>query len=167
MAKLEIKIYSDPILRKKARLVGKVGDAERKLAYDMIETMRSASGVGLAAPQVGISKRIIVVEGVDDDSAALVIINPKIVWKKGSMSFCEGCLSLPGVSSDVSRPEAVTVEALNLDGAAFKINADGLLARIIQHEIDHLDGILFIDKIGFLKRRKIIKQLGAKVCVKF
>ena len=167
MAKLEIKIYSDPVLRKKARPVGKVGDAERKLASDMIETMRSASGVGLAAPHVGISKRIIVVEGVDDDSAALVLINPKIVRKKGSVNFCEGCLSLPGVSSDVLRPEAITVEALNLDGDVFKINADGLLARIIQHEIDHLDGILFIDKIGFLKRRKIIKQLGAKVCMKF
>jgi peptide deformylase len=144
-----------------------VGSTERKLAYDMIETMRSANGVGLAAPQVGISKRIIVVEGIDDDSAALVIINPKIVWKKGNVSFCEGCLSLPGVSSDVLRPEAITVEALNLDGDAFKINADGLLARIIQHEVDHLDGILFIDRIGFLKRRKIVKQLGAKVCMKF
>lgn len=167
MAKLKIRTYSDPVLRKKSAPVGKVGDSERKLAYDMIETMRSANGVGLAAPQVGISKRIIVAEGVDDDSAAIVLINPKIARKKGSVSFCEGCLSLPGVSSDVVRPEFITVEALNLDGNAFKINADGLLARIIQHETDHLDGILFIDKIGFLKRRKIIKQLGAKVCVKF
>jgi peptide deformylase len=167
MGKLEIKIYPDSVLSKKSRTVEKVGDSERKLAYNMIETMRFANGVGLAAPQVGVSKRIIVVEGVDDDSAALVFINPKIIKKKGNVKFCEGCLSLPGVSSDVVRPESIIVEALNLDGDAFKISADGLLARIIQHEADHLDGILFIDKIGFLKRRKIIKQLGAKVCVKF
>ncbi len=168
MAKLEIKIYPDPVLRKKARQVGKVGNDERKLAYDMIETMRFANGVGLAAPQVGISKRIIVVEDmVGDNKIALTLINPKITQKKGKVKFCEGCLSLPGVSNDVVRPKFITVEALNLDGDMFKINAEGLLARIIQHETDHLDGILFVDKIGFLKRKKIIKQLGVKVCMKF
>ena len=168
MAKLEIKIYPDPALRKKARLVAKIGDDERKFAYNMIETMRSANGVGLAAPQVGISKRIIVVEDSEGDNRiALILINPKITRKKGKVKFCEGCLSLPGVSNDVIRPEFITVEALNLDGDMLKINADGLLARIIQHEIDHLDGIMFIDKIGFLKRKKIIKQFGAKVCVEF
>jgi len=168
MAKLEIKIYPDHSLRKKARLVAKVGEAERKLAYDMIETMRSANGVGLAAPQVGVSKRIIVVEDAEGDNrVALTLINPKITRKKGKVKFCEGCLSLPGVSSDVVRPELITVEALNLDGDMLKINADGLLARIIQHEADHLDGIMFIDKIGFLKRKKIIKQFGAKVCMEF
>ncbi len=166
MAKLKIKIYPDPVLRKKARQVGKVGNDERKFAYDMIETMRSANGVGLAAPQVGISKRIIVVENmVGDNKVALTLINPKITQKKGKVKFCEGCLSLPGVSNDVVRPEFITVEALNLDGDMLKINADGLLARIIQHETDHLDGILFIDKIGFLKRKKIVKQFGAKVCM--
>jgi len=165
---LDIKIYPDPALRKKARLVAKVGDDERKLAYNMIETMRSANGVGLAAPQVGISKRIIVVEDMEgDNKVALTLINPKITYKKGKTKFCEGCLSLQGVSSDVVRPEFITVEALNLDGDILKINADGLLARIIQHETDHLDGILFIDKIGFLKRKKIIKQFGAKVCMEF
>ena len=168
MAKLEIKIYPDHNLRKKARQVAKVGESERKLAYDMIETMRFANGVGLAAPQVGVSKRIIVVEDAEDDSRiALTLINPKITRKKGKVKFCEGCLSLPGVSSDVVRPEFITVEALNLDGDTLKINADGLLARIIQHEADHLDGIMFIDKIGFLKRKKIIKQFGAKVCMEF
>ncbi len=168
MAKLEIKIYPDPSLRKKARQVAKVGEAERKLAYDMIETMRFANGVGLAAPQLGINKRIIVVEDAEGDNRiALTLINPKITQKKGKVKFCEGCLSLPGVSSDVVRPEFITVEALNLDGDLLKINAEGLFARIIQHEIDHLDGELFIDKIGFLKRKKIMKQLGAKVCVEF
>ena len=168
MAKLEIKIYPDPVLRKKAKQVAKVGNDERRLAYDMIETMHAANGVGLAAPQIGISRRIIVVEDADGgNKLALVLINPKITQKKGRVSFCEGCLSLPGISSEVVRPESITVEALNLDGDVLKINAKGLLARIIQHEIDHLDGIVFIDRIGFLKRKRIMKQLGAKVCMKF
>ncbi|MDO8602747.1 MAG: peptide deformylase [Candidatus Omnitrophota bacterium] len=168
MAKLEIKIYPDPVLRKKARRVEKVGDNERKLAYDMIETMRFANGVGLAAPQVGISRRIVVAEDVEGDNrAVLTLINPRITQKKGKVKLCEGCLSLPGVSNDVVRPEFVTVEALNLDGDELKINTGGILARIIQHEIDHLDGIVFIDKVGFLKRKKIIKQLGVKFCMEF
>jgi peptide deformylase len=168
MSKLEIKIYPDKILRKKASPVSEVSSVERKLAYDMIETMRSAKGVGLAAPQVGISKRIIVAEDTEgDNKLALVLVNPKITNKKGKVSFCEGCLSMPGITSDVVRPEFITVEALNLDNDKLKIHAEGLLARIIQHEIDHLDGVLFIDRIGFLKRKKIIRQLGAKVCMEF
>jgi len=167
MAKLEIKVYPDPVLRNKARQVGKVSNDERKLAYDMIETMRSANGVGLAAPQVGVSKRIIVVEDVESGNrAALTLINPKILRKNGKVKFCEGCLSLPGVSSDVIRSESIAVEALNLDGDMLKISASGLLARIIQHEMDHLEGILFIDRIGFLKRNRIVKQLGKKVCMR-
>jgi len=166
MAKLEIRIYPDPVLRKKAASVKNVGREERKLAYDMIETMRSAKGVGLAAPQVGVNKRMIVTEDTEgDNKIVLTLVNPKITQKKGRVKFCEGCLSLPGVSSDVMRPEFITVEALNLDGDPVKLNADGLLARIIQHEIDHLDGIVFIERIGFLRRKKIMKQLGAKVCV--
>ena len=168
MAKLEIKIYPDPVLRKKTSLVEKIGIDEQKLAYDMIETMRFAKGVGLAAPQIGVSKRIIVIEDAEgDNKVVLTLINPKITQKKGKVKFCEGCLSLPGISSDVVRPEFITVEAQNLDGDMLKINAEGLLARIIQHEIDHLDGIVFIDRISFLKRKKIIKQLGAKVCMEF
>ena len=168
MAKLEIKIYPDNILRKKASPILEVGSAERRLAYDMIETMRSAKGVGLAAPQVGINKRIIVVEDTEgDNKLVLVLANPKITNKKGKVSFCEGCLSLPGITSDVVRSEFIAVEALNLDNDKLKINAEGLFARIIQHEIDHLDGVLFIDRVGFLKRKKIIKQFGAKVCMEF
>lgn len=168
MAKLEIKIYPDPVLRKKARPLERIGIDEQKLAYDMIETMRSAKGVGLAAPQVGVSKRMIVVEDAEgDNKVVLTLINPKITQKKGKVKFCEGCLSLPGISSDVVRPEFITVEAQNLDGDLLKINAEGLLARIIQHETDHLDGIVLIDRISFLKRKKVIKQLGAKVCMEF
>jgi len=166
MAKLEIKIYPDPALRRKARQVARAGNDERKLAYDMIETMRSANGVGLAAPQVGIAKRIIVVEDTEGGNRhALTLINPRITRKSGRLKFCEGCLSLPGVTSDVIRPEFITVESLNLDGDTLKINAGGLLARIIQHEIDHLDGIMFIDKIGFLKRRKIVNRFGKRICM--
>lgn len=165
---LEIKTYPDPVLRKKARPVEKIGIDEQRLAYDMIETMRSAKGVGLAAPQIGVSKRIIVVEDIEGgNKVILTLVNPKITQKKGKVKFCEGCLSLPGISSDVMRPEFITVEAQNLDGDLLKINAEGLLARIIQHEMDHLDGIVFIDRISFLKRKKIIKQLGTKICMEF
>ncbi len=164
MAKLDIKIYPDPVLKKKAKSVKKITEDMRKLAYDMIETMRSNNGVGLAGPQVGISKRIIVVEDSESKSA-LALIDPKIVKKKGKSHFCEGCLSLPGVDSDIVRPESIVVEFLNVDGKKIKINASGLLARIVQHEIDHLDGILFIDHISFFKRKRILKEISKNVCI--
>lgn len=162
---LTIKIYPDAILRKKAGRVAKVGEAERRLASDMIETMRSADGVGLAAPQVGITKRIIVVEDMEEHTSALVLINPRLVKKKGRSSFCEGCLSVPDVTCDIVRPESIVVEARNLDGEKVRIDTGGLLARVIQHEIDHLDGILFIDRIGLLRRKKIMKEISSKVCM--
>jgi len=166
MSKLNIKVYPDRTLKRKAKPIAKIGKAEQKLAYDMVETMRSADGVGLAGPQVGISKRIIVAEDVDNNRSALMLINPKVVKKKGRSRFCEGCLSVPGIMSDVLRPESVSVEALNLDGEVIRLDTKGLLARILQHEIDHLDGILFIDRISFLKRKKIMKKISsAKVCM--
>lgn len=165
MSKLNIKIYPDRILKRKAKPIVKIGKVEQKLAYNMVETMRSADGVGLAGPQVGISKRIIVAEDVDNNRSALVLINPKVVKKKGRSSFCEGCLSVPGIMSDVARPESVIIEALNLDGEAIRLDIKGLLARILQHEIDHLDGILFIDRISFLKRKKVLKDFSPKVCM--
>jgi len=164
MAKLDIKIYPDPILRKKAQQVRHVTEKERRLAFDMIETMRSADGMGLAGPQVGVSKRIIVIED-KVNNAALVLINPKVVKREGKACFCEGCLSLPGVTSDIVRPESIIVEALNVDGEKLKIEASEILARIIQHEIDHLDGTLFIDRVNFFKRRKILKEISSKVCM--
>lgn len=165
MSILTIKTYPDPILRKKAGKVRGVGKEERKLAYDMIETMHSSDGVGLAAPQIGIMKRIIVVEDMDNHRAALALINPILIKKKGRSIFCEGCLSVPGVTSDIVRPDSIVVEALNLDGEKVKIDTGGLLARIIQHEMDHLDGILFIDRVGLLKRRKVMKQVSSKICM--
>lgn len=162
---LSIKTYPDKLLRQKARLVGKIGREVRNLASDMIETMRSADGVGLAGPQVGIGKRIIVVQDIEDDGPAAVFINPKILRKKGSSRICEGCLSVPGVTADIVRPESIVLEALDVDGKKIKIETGGLLARIVQHEIDHLDGVLFIDRVGFLRRKKIMKQVSKNVCM--
>ena len=168
MRKLEIRTYPDKILRKKAAAVKAIGEKERKLATLMIETMRASDGIGLAAPQVGISKRIIVIEDIENKNKDLpyVFFNPKILKKKGRCSFCEGCLSVADVMSDILRPESVLVEALDRDGKQVKIDTGGLLARILQHEIDHLDGILFIDRIGFLKRKRILKKISSKVCTK-
>ncbi len=165
MAKLNIKTYPDRILKEKAEAINTIGDEERKLAYDMMDTMRKSDGVGLAAPQVGISRRMIVVLDVEGSKTAFVFVNPKITKKRGKARFCEGCLSVPGVTNDVIRPECITLEALNIDGEKLKIKAEGLLARIIQHEADHLDGILFIDRVGLLKRKKILKRIGPKACM--
>ena len=166
MGKLEIKIYPDNILRKKARSIKKVGKEEQALAYNMIETMRYANGMGLAAPQVGKSERIIVVEDTEERDSALALINPRILKRRGRSTFCEGCLSVPEITSDIVRPEEVTVEGIDLGGRKVTIDAKGVLARVLQHEIDHLDGILFIDRIGFLKRKKIMKNVSSKkVCM--
>ncbi|MFH1854027.1 MAG: peptide deformylase [Candidatus Omnitrophota bacterium] len=165
MGILGIKIYPDKILRKKSSAVKHIGKEERKLASDMIETMHSANGIGLAAPQVGISKRIIVVNDPENSKSGIALVNPVVVKKKGRSSFCEGCLSVPNITGDIVRPDFVVVEALNLDGDNIKIDTGGLLARVIQHEIDHLDGILFIDRISFLRRRRILKKISPKVCM--
>ena len=165
MSKLTIKIYPDKILRQKAGRVGKIDGPLRQLASDMIETMRHANGVGLAAPQVGETKRIIVIEAVENNPLPLVLVNPNLLKRRGRSSFCEGCLSVPEVTSEVARPEFIAVEALDLKGEVLKIETGGLLARIIQHEMDHLNGILFIDRIGFLKRKKIAKTISSKVCM--
>ncbi|MFA4991718.1 MAG: peptide deformylase [Candidatus Omnitrophota bacterium] len=165
MAILEIKKYPDRVLRKKAAAIRKVGDKERTLARDMVETMRSARGVGLAAPQVGVSRRLIVIEALDGGAEPLALINPRILKKKGKSSYCEGCLSVPELTSDVIRPEWIAVEALNLDGKFVRIETGGLLARVIQHEADHLDGVLFIDRLGFFRRNRAMKHINSKICV--
>ena len=165
MSVLGIKVYPDTILRKKAIKVRKIGKDIKQLASDMIETMRFAKGIGLAGPQVGISKRIIVIEAMEDIDPPLVLVNPKILKRKGRSGFCEGCLSIPEATSEIVRPESVVVEARDLNGKAVKIDTGGLLARVVQHEIDHLDGVLFIDRISFLKRRRVLKQISPKVCM--
>lgn len=143
MAIYQIRKIGDPVLRTKAKEVTEVNDQLRQLIKDMFETMYDAPGAGLAAPQVGISKRVVVID-VDDNPMAL--INPVIVEMKGSQSGEEGCLSLPGEWYPVERAEYVRVRAINEQGEEFEVEGDGWLARALQHEIDHLEGILFIDR---------------------
>lgn len=142
MALREIRLDGDPILRKKSREVTEINDRILELLDDMIETMYDAEGVGLAAPQVGILRRVIV---IDIGEGPLKIINPEIIEKDGEVVGVEGCLSVPGLSGDVSRPEKVKVKYLNENEEEEIIEAEGGLARVFCHEIDHLDGILYTD----------------------
>ncbi len=145
MALRKIRNYrKDDILRKKAKEVEKVDDRVRLLISDMIDTMHHADGVGLAAPQVGILKRIVVIDVGDGVHA---FINPEIISQSGEEIDYEGCLSIPGIRGKVKRPAHVVVRALDPDGKERKLRANGLLARAVCHETDHLDGILFIDKV--------------------
>lgn len=127
----------------------RVDDRIRELVRDMFETMYAASGVGLAAPQVGVGKRVIIVDvsPVDKEIAPIALVNPEIVERQGLVEGTEGCLSVPGVEGVVPRAESVLVRALDTQGQPVKIRAEGLLSRALQHEIDHLDGVLFIDRI--------------------
>ncbi len=162
MAIRKILAYPDPILREKAQPVAEVTDEIRQLVDDMAETMYDAPGVGLAANQVGVPLRIFVIDIADEDepSQLLTFINPEIVKKNGKIDWREGCLSFPGVSEDIQRAEQVTVRALDRDGKTFELSADGLLAVAIQHENDHLDGVLMIDKFNAVKRRLIGRKVA-------
>jgi peptide deformylase len=144
-----ILIYPDPFLLKKAAPVSRVDEKVRELIRDMFETMRAASGVGLAAPQLGVGKRVIVVDisPVEKEVAPLALVNPEIVESKGLAEGTEGCLSLPGIEGVVPRAEFVLVKARDEQGRPVQLTASGFLARALQHEIDHLDGVLFIDRI--------------------
>lgn len=153
MAILPIVLDPDPILRKKCIKITRVDNSLRKLADDMYETMLAAPGVGLAAPQIGRSIRLIVVhtERDDDDGTPEVsyrLANPEIVKGSGSQTGAEGCLSIPGWAGEVERLETITVKAIDMDNRPVRIKAHGWLARVLQHEIDHLDGILFPDRIA-------------------
>ncbi|MGE4356994.1 MAG: peptide deformylase [Candidatus Omnitrophota bacterium] len=163
MAVLQVKIFPDGVLRKKSVAVTKITDEERKLIKDMIDTMYVADGVGLAAPQVGVSKRIFVANATGEKGKELVFINPRILEKSPSREvLAEGCLSLPGISAEVKRSKKVVLRFEDLEGKEKIINANGLLARIIQHEVDHLDGILFIDRISVIKRFRLLRKLKEK-----
>lgn len=140
---LEIRKIGDPVLKLKAKKVEKIDDNVKKLINDMIETMKFSNGVGLAAPQVGVSLRIVV---VDYDEKPMAFINPEIIEEEGENVDYEGCLSVPGIEVPVKRAEKVVFKAQDINGRVKKYRASGLFARIIQHEIDHLDGILIIDK---------------------
>lgn len=165
MAILPILTYPDPILKTVAEPVVEVTDETRKLIEDMAETMYAAPGVGLAANQVGVLQRIFVIDIADEDepSDLKVFINPEIVERDGEQIFAEGCLSFPGASEDIKRAATVKVRALDAMGQPFELEADGLLAVAIQHENDHLNGVLMIDKVGTLKKRKISRQVQRAV----
>jgi len=160
MAILEIKEYGEPILRGKALPVKEIDPEILNLIKDMAETMYTDSGVGLAAPQVGVSKRIIVIDG--EEEGLMVLINPILVKSEGELVEEEGCLSIPGIYSQVKRSSKVTVKALNENGDPIEMTKEGLAARALQHEIDHLDGILFIDRIGRTERQILLNKLKKK-----
>ncbi len=146
MAVLPIRTYPDPVLREKAKRVKTIDPSIRKLAADMLETMHAAPGVGLAAPQVGIPIRLIVLGNIEDVED-FALINPEVVKRKGERVVTEGCLSVPGYSGTIKRAETVTVKGRDIDGREVRIKADELLAEALEHEIDHVNGILYIDYI--------------------
>ncbi len=159
MALLQILHFPDPRLRLKAEPVETVDDEIRRIVDDMFETMYAAPGIGLAATQVNIQKRIIVIDVSEDKDQPICLINPEILERDGEEEMEEGCLSVPGFYETVRRARHVKVRALDRDGQPFEIEDDGLLAVCIQHEIDHLDGKLFVDYLSSLKRERIRKKL--------
>jgi len=159
MSTLEILTFPDARLRDKAKPVPVVGDDIRRTVGDMFETMYQAPGIGLAAIQVAIPLQIIVIDVSERHDSPLCLINPEILERQGTEQMEEGCLSVPGFYDKVSRAEKIRVRALNRDGNAFELEADGLLAVCIQHEVDHLDGRLFVDYLSSLKRQRIRKKL--------
>jgi peptide deformylase len=160
MAKLTILEYPDSRLRTKAALVERVDDSIAGLIDDMFETMYAAPGIGLAATQVNVHKRVLVVDISQDRTEPLAFVNPEIVEREGLVEAEEGCLSVPGIFDTLTaRAERVVVRALDRDGKPFELEADGLLAVCIQHEMDHLEGKLFVDYLSELKRTRIRKKL--------
>jgi peptide deformylase len=160
MARLPIIEFPDPRLRTVARPVKEVDTRIRQLIDDMFETMYEAPGIGLAATQVDVHERLLVLDVSEDKSYPMVFINPEIVSTEGSQVYQEGCLSVPGIYADVKRAEKVVVKALDRDGQAFEITAEGLLAVCLQHEMDHLAGKVFVDYLSPLKRELVRKKLA-------
>lgn len=167
MSRLPLYEFPHPILHQKAQRVTSVTDETRRFLDDMLETMYADKGVGLAAPQVGVSKRIIVIDAEQRDENGqykagnpIYLINPEIIYKSEEMIiFCEGCLSVPGQSADVERHQKIKVRYLDYHGKECELEAEDYPAVILQHEIDHLDGILYIDRLSRLKRNMVIKKL--------
>lgn len=159
MAFLEVLRFPDERLRTVAKPVAQVDDSIKKIIADMFETMYQENGIGLAATQVNIHQRIVVIDVSEDKEEQLVFINPEITKKDGSTISEEGCLSVPHSYAKVDRAETVTVKATNIDGQEFSLDADGLLAICIQHELDHLQGKLFVDYLSPLKRQRIRTKL--------
>jgi peptide deformylase len=154
MAVLEIKKYPDKILKHKTSSIENITAHTQRLIEDMVETMQAAHGIGLAANQVGIPQRLCLIDLSikGDKSPLIVLVNPVIIEKEGLIEAEEGCLSIPGYLTSIKRSEKVLVKAFNREGKPFKIEAEGILARALQHEIDHLDGLLYIDRMSPIKR---------------
>jgi peptide deformylase len=153
MAMLEIRKFNDPILRKKGKKIIKIDQEIKQLAKDMEETMKEGNGIGLAAPQIGVSKKIITVETDYRNRKVLAFINPKIVKKSRKKAVdTEGCLSFPGIYIEIKRAEEVEVKAKDINGRKIRLKASGLLARTFQHEIDHINGIVFYQRLNPIKR---------------
>lgn len=159
MAKMEIKKYGEQVLRKKAVPIEKITEEIKQLANNMLETMYSAPGVGLAAPQVGLSIRMCVIDVDPERNNPLIMINPKITGGDNKISAEEGCLSFPGLYENVSRFQNVEAEYTDINGKSQKVKASGFLAKAIQHEIDHLDAKLFIDYLPDWKRKQVEKEI--------
>jgi len=145
MAVLPLRYHPDPVLRRKARRLGIIDGSIQRLVEDMLETMRHVEGVGLAAPQVGVSLRLAVIQLPEQEP--LVLVNPEVVKRKGERDVGEGCLSIPGYQAQLKRSLQVVVKALNREGKPFRIKGEELLAQVLEHEIDHLNGVLYIDRL--------------------
>jgi len=159
VALLPLRFMGDPILRTRADEVEEVDEEIRALVADMFETMYAEDGVGLAAPQVGVGRRIIVVDPRHEGVEPLALVNPAILVASAETDKAEeGCLSIPGIVDVVERSTAVEVEALDPAGKPLRFAADGLLARVLLHEVDHLDGVLFVDRVSPMKRRMLLKK---------
>ena len=161
MATRPIVLYGDPVLREKSQSIEKIDDEIKDLVTNMIATLKKAQGLGLAANQVGVAKRVFIIEMsvIDGSDETLVCINPEITETAGEVEYEEGCLSFPGIFERVTRPAEGVLRATDLDGNKFEIRADGLLARTLLHELDHLNGKLFIDYLSSLSRQLISKKL--------
>jgi peptide deformylase len=159
MSQLDILTFPNPRLRNVAKPVAQIDDRIRRYIDDMFETMYAAPGIGLAAIQVDIPLRLVVIDISDNQDQPLCLINPEILWREGEEQMDEGCLSVPGFYEPVTRAERLRVRALDRDGQPFELETGGLLAVCIQHEIDHLDGKLFVDYLSSLKRQRIRKKL--------
>lgn len=154
----QIRLLGDPVLREKCRPVETVDDDLRELIEDLRETMYEADGIGLAAPQVGVPLRVFVYDVREEEHLPGVLVNPRIVDSSGSVRESEGCLSIPDLTEVVERHERVVVEGLDEDGNPVRLEAEGLLSRCLQHESDHLDGVLFFDRISPLKRKMLLAK---------
>ena len=159
MALLEILCFPDPRLRHQARPVQQIDDQVRTLVDDLLATMYAAPGIGLAATQVGVDRRIVVIDVSEEKNQPLCLINPEILERSGEEEMDEGCLSVPGFYETVKRAECIRMRALDRNGESFELETQGLLAVCIQHEIDHLEGKLFVDYLSSLKRQRIRKKL--------